>query len=126
MEKELVAAEQAVRKIEKFGLGDVIRPLVREIFLDDVFVRGVLFCGGRLKKIEEGDELLLMRKKAPYDEYTVAVYHGKERIGELAEADEKIFARLLDAGKKLTARAKRIMILPDCSALEISISMTDF
>ncbi len=124
MGNELIAAQQAVRKIEKFGLGDVIKPFIREIFLDDVFVHGVLF-DRRLGKLKAGDELLLVRKKPPYDEYTVAVYKGKERFGELAEKDERIFARLLDAGKKLTAKVKRVVLLPDYSALEISIIMKD-
>lgn len=124
MGNEVILAQQAVRKIEKFGLGDVIKPLIREIFLDDVFVHGVLF-DRRLGKLKAGDELLLVRKKPPYDEYTVAVYKGKERFGELAEKDERIFARLLDAGKKLTAKVKRVVLLPDYSALEISITMKD-
>lgn len=124
MANELVASQLAVQKIEKFGLGDVIKPLIREIFLDDVYVHGVLF-DKRLEKIKAGEELRLVRKNPPYDKDTVAVYRGEERFGELAERDERIFARLLDAGKKLTAKVKRVVILPDYSALEISISMTD-
>ena len=124
MGNELVTSQQAVQKIEKFGLGDVIKPLIQEIFLDDVYVHGVLF-DKHLEKLKVGEELLLVRKKPPYDEYTVAVYKGNERFGELAERDERVFARLLDAGKKLTAKVKRVVILSDYSALEISISMTD-
>lgn len=125
MENRLIPAEQAVQTIEKFGLGDIIKPLVREIFLTDVPVRGVLFAESRLKAVKEGEELLLLRKKAPYDENLVAVFRGKERLGELSERDEEIFAHLLDAGKKLKARIKRVVVSPDYCALLLSIFLID-
>lgn len=124
MENKLITSQQAVQKIEKFELRNVIKPFMREIFLDDVYVHGFLF-NKHIENLNVGDELLLIRKKSPYDEYTVAVYKENERFGELFEQDERVFARLLDAGKKLTAKVKRIVILPDYSALEITISMTD-
>lgn len=126
MGNEIVPVNGTLQKIGEFGIGNVIKPLMREIFLADVFVHGVLFEGGRLKTIKKGDELTLVRKNAPYDRNMVAVYRGEERFGELAEYDEGIFARLMDAGKKLTAKAKQVVILPDFAALEISISMMDF
>ncbi len=125
MENRLIPAEQAVQTIKKFELGDIIKPLVREIFLKDVPVRGVLFAESRLKTVKEGEELLLLRKKAPYDENLVAVYRGTERLCELSERDEEIFAHLLDAGKKLKARIKRVIVTPDYCTLLLSIFLID-
>ena len=126
MANELAKIERSLQTIEKFGLGTVIKPLLKEVFLADVFVHGVLLCGDLLKGIKIGDALTLKRERKPYDELFIAVYFGEMRIGELAEKDEGIFARLLDAGKKLTAKAKNIVILPEYAALEISISLVDF
>lgn len=44
--------------------------------------------------------LTLVRDPQPYDEMVVEVFNGNERLGELAEFDEEVIARLLDAGKK--------------------------
>ena len=126
MANELIKTEQSLQAIEKFGLGNVIKPLLKEVFLDDVIVHGVLLHGDILREIKVGDELTLKRERKPYDDLYVAVYFKDKRIGELPELEEEIYARLLDAGKKLTAKAKYVVILPEYSALEISISLIDF
>lgn len=56
----------------------------------------------------------------------VEVFNGNERLGELAEFDGEVIARLLDAGKKLTAKVKNVVVIPEYSSLEISITMIDF
>ena len=126
MANEITKIDQALQAIKKGGLDSVLKPLLKEIFLTNVFVHGVLLHGELLRGIKVGSKLTLKRSPKPYDNLFVEVYHGKKRIGELSEKDEGIFAHLLDAGKKLSAKAKKIVILPEYAALEISISLVDF
>lgn len=41
----------------------------------------------------------MVRDPQPYDEMVVEVFNGNKRLGELAEFDEEVIARLLAAGK---------------------------
>ena len=91
-------------------------------------MEGLLFGGSaKLATLKNGDELILRRETQPYDVFGVSVLDKKEQlIGELSALDNEIFARLLDAGKKLSVKVKQVVILPEYNSLEVSISMIDF
>ena len=126
MSELMIKTDKALQIAKKLGTQAVIRPLEKEVFLKDVFVRGVLFNSIQLIGLKVGDELWLKREPQPYDKLIVGVFNKNERLGELAEFDEEIFAHILDAGKKLVAKVKNIVISPEYNSLEISISMIDF
>lgn len=110
----------------KIGTDTAIKPLEKTVFLKSVFVSGLLRRGETVSKLNPGDELQLKREPQPYDELVVAVYNGDTRLGEIADFDEEILARLLDAGKKLTAKVKTAVVNPEYSGLQISVSMIDY
>ena len=121
-----IKADKTLQFAQKLGVQNAIKPLEKEIFLQNVFVKDVFLHGKKLLGLKEGDTLTLKREPQLYDEWVVGVFNGEERIGELAEANEEIFAHLLDAGKKLVVQAKNIVIMPEYSSLEISIKMIDY
>lgn len=122
-----IKEENKLRLIDKLGMDAVIKPLTKEIWLKDCFVKGLLLHGEvKLSKLKVGDELTLKREKLPYDDLCVAIYDEEVRLGELANYEEGIFARLLDAGKKLVAKVKNIVIMPIYNSLEISITLIDY
>lgn len=122
----IVKKESALQIAKRIGTQSAIKPLEKEVFLQDVFVRDILFHSEKLIGLKIGRALQLKREPQPYDELIVAVFDDNNRLGELAEFDEAVFARLLDAGKKLTAKVKNVVISPEYNSLQISISMVDF
>lgn len=126
MNNLVVKSEKAVQIAQRLGVQTAIKPLEREVFLQDVFVSDVFACGERLLKLKTGAILSLRREPQPYDEWVVGVFDGEERLGELAEFDEEIFAHLLDAGKRLVASVKNAVVTPEYGSLEISVKMIDF
>ncbi len=122
----IIKNDGALQYAKKLDALTAIKPLEKEVFLKALFVRDIFINQGRLLKLKIGDTLDLKRDPQPYDDLIVAVFNGYERLGELAEFDEEIIARLLDAGKKIVAKVKNIVIIPEYSSLEISVSMIDF
>lgn len=122
----IIKKDSAVQVAKKLGTQVTIKPLEKEVFLRDFFVRDAMMHSDRLLQLKIGDALDLKREPQPYDDFIVGVFNGNVRLGELADFDEEMIARLLDAGKKITAKVKNIVIIPEYSSLEISVSMIDF
>lgn len=121
-----IKKEGALQIAKKLGTQAAIKPLEKEVFLKNCFVRDVMMNRKKLFKLKIGDSLHLIREPQPFDELIVGVFSGDVRLGELAEADEEVIARLLDAGKKITAKVKNVVNIPEYSSLEISVTMIDF
>lgn len=126
MSELMIKTDAAIQIAQKIGANAIIKPLEKEVFLKSVFVKDVIFQSEKLSKLQQGDILQLKRETQPYDDLIVAVFNNDVRIGELAEFDEGIFAHLLDAGKKLVAKVKNVVIMPEYCSLEISITMIDY
>lgn len=121
-----IKKEGALQIAKKLGTQAAIKPLEKEVFLKNCFVRDVMMNRKKLLKLKIGDSLHLIREPQPFDELIVGVFIGDVRLGELAEDDEEVIARLLDAGKKITAKVKNVVNIPEYSSLEISVTMIDF
>lgn len=127
MNEITVKQETLLSTIKNNGLGQLIKPLTKEIYLADTHVSGLLFRNESPHlSFKDGEELTLKRENMPYDEFAVAVYQKDNRIGELSEYHEEIYARLLDAGKILKAKVKFFMVEGDFQVLSLSIYMIDF
>lgn len=127
MDELIIKEENSLKFIDKLGMETIIKPLKKEIWLKDCFVKELLLHGAdKLAKLKIGDELTMKREKLPYDVLCVAIYDKNVRLGELADYEEGIFARLMDAGKKLIAKVKNIVIMPQYNSLEISIMLIDY
>lgn len=112
MANELTVKEQGVVSLVKDNdLGDVIKPLIREIHLFDSYIAGTthLQDPSVLDTVKEGDYLSLVREDNKFDSNAVIIMtEDRIKLGYVPEKDNIIFARLMDAGKLLKARVTGI------------------
>ena len=111
------------------GLGEVIKPLSREIHLFDTYIAGTthLKDPSVLDEIKVGDRLLLQREDNRFDDNAILVLNeAKNKLGYVPEKDNVVFARLMDAGKLLCGKIKRIEPKGSFRMIGISIYLIDF
>lgn len=112
------------------GLGDLIKPLTREIHLFNSFIAGTSFLKDAdvLKKAAVGDTLTLRRESGNrFDCNAILILNADgEKYGYVPEKDNMIFARLMDAGKLLMAKIKNIQPKGSFSMISIGIYLVDF
>ena len=114
--------------IEAKGIESLIKPLTTEIQLFDTFVSGTAYVDKDLiKNLKIGDVLSLRREINKFDENSIMVLNSDaQKIGYIPEKDNVIFARLMDAGKKLIAKVNSINFKGDFSIVKIDIYLVDF
>ena len=111
------------------GLDTMIKPLVKEIHLFDTYIAGTSFLKDKsvLDEIKPGDKLTLRREDNKFDSNAILVLNEKqEKIGYIPEKDNLIFARLMDAGKMLTAKIAKINQKGSFTQITIGIYLVDF
>lgn len=112
------------------GIGDLIKPLTREIHLFDSFIAGTSYLKdpGVLEKASVGDTLTLQRESGNmFDSNAIMILNESgEKYGYVPEKDNMIFARLMDAGKLLTAKIKNIQPKGTFTMISIGIYLVDF
>ena len=111
------------------GLGDVIKPLSREIHLFDTYIAGTthLKDPSVLDAVKVDDRLILQREDNKYDDKAILVLNeDKKKLGYVPEKDNIVFSRLMDAGKLLSAKIKRIENRGSFRLISISIYLIDF
>lgn len=110
-------------------LGDLIKPLVREIHLFDTHVAGTthLEDASVLDDIKIGDKLDLRREDNKFDDKAILVLNAAgKKIGYIPERDNLIFSRLMDAGKMLFAVISEIEHKGSFTKISIGIYLMDF
>ena len=112
MANELTEYQQnLVSLVQSHELGDIIKPLIKEIHLFDSYIAGTSHLKDRsvLEKIAVGDMLSLQREDNKFDSNAILILNedGK-KLGYVPEKDNIIFARLLDAGKLLKAKISSV------------------
>ena len=131
-EQSIIPADpDLVKKAEPpQGLGDLIKPLTREIHLFDTFIAGTSYLKGPeiLKKAAVGDTLTLRREGGNrFDSNAIQILNADgEKYGYVPEKDNMVFARLMDAGKLLEAKIKNIQPKGTFTMISISIYLIDF
>ena len=111
------------------GIGEILKPLVKEILLFDTYVAGTAFLKDQsaLSELSVGEKLCLQRESTPLDDNASAVLSGNRKgIGYIPEKDDTVFARLMDAGKMLTASISAIDRKGGFTKVSIQICMMDF
>lgn len=124
-----IGKENIVSLTTNNSIGDLIKPLSHEIFLFDSYVAGTtnLKDDSVLDDIKDGDKLILQREDNRFDDNAILILDEKKRkIGYVPEKDNIVFARLMDAGKLLTAKVKRIEPHGSFRQINISIFLIDF
>lgn len=130
MANELTNYEKnTVAVIEGHELGDLMKPLVKEIHLFDTFVAGTshLKDPSVLDSIKEGDLLHLQREDNRFDSNAILVLNDqKQKLGYVPEKDNIVFARLMDAGKLLKGKIGLIKKRGSFTQISIGIYLVDF
>jgi hypothetical protein len=117
-----------IAEIDKKSLGEIIKPLKKEIPLLDYYVNDIneLCSDVIFIEIKEKDTLFLKADNMAYRSTSVGVYFDEQRIGELYEGEEKIPYNLLSAGKELRAIVKNKHISMGKKVMQLSVKMLDF
>ena len=118
-----------INQVERMGLGEVLKPLTREIHLFDSFVAGThhLPDPSVLDSVKSGDMLTLKREDNKFDSNAI-VMNAKDgrKVGYVPEKDNVIFARLMDAGKLLSAKVTDVERKGSFVKIRVSIFLVDF
>lgn len=115
--------------IGKKEIGEILKPLIREIHLFDTYIAGTTYLEDRavLERIQIGDRLSLQREDNKFDEHAILVLNEeKKKLGYIPEKDNLIFARLMDAGKTLCAKIDKITPKGVFTQISIGIYLIDF
>ncbi len=115
--------------ISEHELGEMLKPLIREIFLFDSYVAGTTELADQevLKEIRVGDKLKLQREDSKFDSNAILLFtEDGKRVGYVPEKDNVVFARLMDAGKLLTARVAKTEMKGSFHRIAIGIYLVDF
>lgn len=123
------SSKQQLATAEERGLGDLIKPLVNEIFLFETAVSDTANVSDRLtlSSFHPGYILTLRREKTRYDDGAIAVYDKDgHKLGFVPEKDNIVFSRLMDAGKLLKAKIKTIKDLGSAVKISILIYLVDY
>lgn len=124
-----VRKDDMVALVSGKGVADAVKPLLQEIHLFDSFVAGTMSLKDPsvLDALTEGDKLSLRREVNKFDENAIALLSPSgEKIGYVPEMDNVIFARLMDAGKVLSAKIISIEKKGSFSQIRIGIYLVDF
>ncbi len=120
---------ELVRTIDQQGLGEMLKPLIREIHLFDTFVAGTTHLKDKtiLEQIKTGDKLSLQREENKFDDNAILILtEDKKKLGYVPEKDNIVFARLMDAGKLLMAKIHKIDKRGSFYQIGIGIYLVDF
>lgn len=131
MANELTTHETGalVETLDHQGLGEMIKPLIREIHLFDSFVAGTTHLKDKtvLDEIAVGDKLSLMRENNKFDDNAILIItESRKKLGYVPEKDNIVFARLMDAGKHLAAKITKIEKRGSFHQISIGIYLVDF
>ena len=115
---------------ESKGIGDVLKPLIKEIHLFDTYIAGTTHLKDKtvLDEIEVGHKLTLKREINKFDEKAIMlITEDGKKVGYVPEKDNIIFSRLMDAGKLLSAKITDIKERKgDFRQISIGIYLVDF
>ena len=118
-----------VSLIDNHELGEILKPLVREIYLFNSYVAGTTHLEDQsvLGEIKEEDDLLLQREDNRFDQNAILVLTNERRnLVYIPKKDNVVFARLMDAGKLLKAKITTIEHRGDFTEIGIGIYLVDF
>lgn len=131
MSNELIEQKTGglVSAINQQGLGEMLKPLIREIHLFDSYVAGTTYLEDQtvLNEIKVDDKLSLFREDNKFDSNAIIIKtESRKKLGYVPEKDNVIFARLMDAGKMLAAKIKDIEKKGSFTKISIGIYLVDF
>ncbi len=129
--KQLLSTSQSgvVALVDSREIGDVLKPLIKEIHLFDSYIAGTAHLKEPevLKTIKTGDMLNLKREENKFDDKAILVLNeAGKKLGYVPEKDNVVFARLMDAGKLLKAKVTGVDHKEGFLMIRIGIYLVDF
>ena len=123
MAHELTTAKtgELVQALDKQGLGEMLKPLIREIHLFDTYVAGTTHLEDKtvLDGIKTGDKLTLRREVNKFDDNAILILTEKgKKLGYVPERDNLIFSRLMEI---VLARIRRTIELYEDRDRDLSL-----
>jgi len=129
MGNELIQKKtDAISVIESHELGDILKPLISEIYLFDSFIAGTTHLEDTsvVGQVQVGDSLVLRREDNKYDENAILILNvDDKKLGYVPEKDNLVFARLMDAGKILKAKVTDIEQIGTFTKIGVGIYLVD-
>ena len=129
MANELTTQEtNLVSLVQGHELGDIIKPLIKEIHLFDSYIAGTTHLDDPsvLETIKVGDMLSLQREDNKFDSNAILILNAEgKKLGYVPEKDNLIFARLMDAGKLLKAKIGEIRQKGSFKQISVGIFLVD-
>lgn len=109
MSNDLKVQENSLQTaISNQGVSELIKPLLKEIFLFETRISRTT-NDDFYKQLKENSELSLIREVNKYNENSIVIYdNASNKLGYIPEEDTIIFSRLMDAGKLLLARVSTV------------------
>ena len=130
MANELTKTESGmVSLVESHELGDVLKPLIKEIHLFDTYIAGTTHLKDPevLDGVKAGDMLNLRREDNKFDDMAILILNeAGKKLGYVPEKDNVVFARLMDAGKLLKGRVTSVELKGGFHMIRIGIYLVDF
>lgn len=123
------AGNGLVSAIDGGQIGELIKPLINEIHLFDTFIAGTarIYDAEALAALNIDDRLSLVREESKFDSNAIVIRNeAGKKLGYVPEKDNVIFARLMDAGKLLIAKVKKIEKKGSFLQITVGIFMVDF
>ena len=120
---------ELVQVLDKQGIGEMIKPLIREIHLFDTYVAGTTHLEDKsvLDRIKSGDKLTLRREVNKFVDNAILIFtEDGAKLGYVPEKDNLVFSRLMDAGKMLAGKIDKIDKKGSFSKIGIGIYLVDF
>ena len=125
-----VSKKNMVSLVADNQIADLIKPLSHEIHLFDSYIAGTTHVEDEsiFDELKEGDKLILIREPDNrFDDNAIIVLdEQKRKLGYIPEKDNVVFARLMVAGKYLTAKIEFIIPKGSFRQISISIYLVDF
>ena len=118
-----------VALVDSREIGDVLKPLIKEIHLFDSYIAGTTHLKEPevLDTVKVGDMLNLKREDNKFDDKAILVLNDAgKKLGYVPEKDNIVFARLMDAGKLLKAKVTDVEMKGDFHMIRIGIYLVDF
>lgn len=100
--------EMVLKAVEMNGIENTIMPLMNEIFLSFTDIAGTRYVDNQQAFIDLKKNTPVLLEREPYNDYDsdaikVLTTNG-DKLGYIPKKDNKVFSRLMDAGKILHAR----------------------
>ena len=125
----MVKNEDLLAVVTDRNLGEILKPLVKEIHLFDTVIAGTSYIkdSSLFEALEQNEKLILQREDNKFDSKAILILNSqKQKLGYVPERDNQIFSRLMDAGKLLIAKVISVMNNDGFYRVRIGIWLVDY